>query len=71
MDASTKFVDFERWCPQCEHKDVDAVDEPCNTCLETGARFGTEIPEKFKPTDAGKKFMEEHHVTLKPKKKKH
>lgn len=47
-DPSLKFVDFERYCPQCKHEKVNVTEEPCTTCLETGARKGTEKPELFK-----------------------
>lgn len=27
-------VDFFTFCPKCKNKDLDAVSEPCNSCLE-------------------------------------
>lgn len=35
--------DGEKW----SGKDVDEEVNPCCDCLETGARYGTEVPEKW------------------------
>lgn len=52
-DNDTKFVRFEDFCPKCEYKDKSSTAEPCNTCLETGARPGTWVPTEFKEKDNG------------------
>ena len=51
-DSELKEVRFDIYCATCKYQnlDVDQVDvtkstEPCNTCLETGMREGTEKPE--------------------------
>lgn len=51
-NSELKMVRFDKWCKTCKHQaiNVDNVDiskstEPCNTCLEIGAREGTEKPE--------------------------
>lgn len=49
MDNSTKFVDFS-FCKSCKHFETDQADEPCNSCLEVGAREGTCKPLNYKPS---------------------
>ena len=52
-DSQAKFVRFDKWCKLCKHYEHKFPDEPfnseaqepCNTCLETGMRDGTEKPE--------------------------
>ena len=39
-----KFVNFRLYCPMCTHYNDKAEDEPCNECLECGAREQTEKP---------------------------
>lgn len=48
MEDNYKFVKFEDFCPRCKYKDKSSTAEPCNTCLETGARLGTHEPTEFK-----------------------
>ena len=53
MDASDKEVRFDKWCPLCKHyahkfpnEDFSfEAQDPCNSCLETGVRNGTEKPK--------------------------
>lgn len=53
MDPNLKEVNFHKYCPICKHYEHKFPDEdfsfeaqePCNTCLETGMREGTEKPE--------------------------
>lgn len=47
MEDNFKFVAFEKYCPKCKNQEKSSTHEPCNTCLETGARIGTEVPEEF------------------------
>lgn len=51
MEDSKKFTAYWDYCKQCVHKDKDDTDEPCNTCLEVPARFGTKKPYKFKASE--------------------
>lgn len=53
MDSELKEVRFDKWCSKCKHYahkfpnesfSFEAQD-PCNTCLETGMRKGTEKPK--------------------------
>lgn len=52
MEFNTKFVEFVKYCKNCKHMETSQVDEPCNTCLEVGAREGTEVPEKFEERES-------------------
>ena len=47
-EVNTQFVDFYKYCKRCIHGKKDEVEEPCNSCLEIGAREGTSEPEYFK-----------------------
>ena len=42
-----KIVKFDVYCPKCKHEKLDERLDPCNECLDYGAREGTEIPMKF------------------------
>ena len=54
-DSRFKEVRFDKYCSACKHyaqkyPNADPpvsweAQEPCNTCLETGMREGTEKPE--------------------------
>ncbi len=43
----TKFVDFQKYCNLCKNKDVKETEDPCNECLEYGARENTTKPIHF------------------------
>ena len=47
MDASNKEVRFDLYCHKCKNYGTKEVEEPCNSCLEIGMRFGTEKPVEF------------------------
>lgn len=47
-----KIVHFDEYCPKCVHIDKHGYEEPCNTCLECGARIETSRPVNFE--DNGK-----------------
>ena len=47
MDSEMKEVRFDLYCCECKHRSIFGGDEPCNSCLETGMREGTEEPENF------------------------
>lgn len=42
-----KFVAFEAYCTKCKHENLHGLEDPCNECLEVGAREGTVEPLKF------------------------
>lgn len=47
MDDHYKFVRFDEYCQKCKWYRRDEHLDPCNECLDYGAREGTEIPMKF------------------------
>ena len=51
MEDNTKFVAFEEYCKRCKYEDRSSTADPCNECLETGAREGTAEPIEFKEKD--------------------
>lgn len=46
-EENTKFVDFEKYCAACKHRELDEYKDPCNQCLEIGARVGTDKPDNY------------------------
>ena len=42
-----KFVDFLQYCGKCKYNKVEEFKDPCNECLDCGAREGTEQPLYF------------------------
>lgn len=54
MDESNKEVRFDIYCQKCTHYDTQDEDEPCNTCLSTGVRYGTEKPELYEEDKNGR-----------------
>ena len=53
MNNDLRFVDFTL-CNDCKDKDLSDAEEPCNSCLETGAREGTEVPLHYEKKKLGK-----------------
>ena len=49
-----KFVMFEDFCPDCKHKDAKDYEDPCNECLEYGAREGTYKPLHYEEKESKK-----------------
>lgn len=49
MNESTqyKIVKYDVYCPKCKYEKLDERLDPCNECLDYGAREGTDIPMKF------------------------
>lgn len=49
MDSHFKEVYFDNFCAKCKHKDLDEKFDPCNECLEYGAREDTHTPLHYEP----------------------
>lgn len=47
MENQYKLVDFKKYCKTCKHKDVKAIEDPCNECLGEGANLNSEKPVKY------------------------
>ena len=45
MEHQMKFVEFNIYCPKCKHRNLNEAQDPCNECLEIGARKDTHVPE--------------------------
>lgn len=48
MVGNAKFVDFEKYCKTCKYEKKKDTDNPCNECLDTCAREGTDKPERWR-----------------------
>lgn len=46
-EMNQKFVAFEAYCKKCKYEKIDGWKDPCNECLEIGAREGTVEPLRF------------------------
>lgn len=44
-NSEFKEVNFVEYCRTCKHSDKEDFKDPCNECLLTGMREGTEVPE--------------------------
>lgn len=50
MENEEKEVQFYKYCPKCKYRDVEAVEEPCNTCLSNPVNINSRKPVKFEET---------------------
>ena len=54
-DELYKEVYFHEYCKTCKYKDVDDLDEPCNTCLEEPINLYSHKPVKYTKVEENKK----------------
>lgn len=47
MEDNMKLVNFYLYCGKCKHRDVEDDDEPCDSCLNVGARPDSHRPIKW------------------------
>ena len=52
-DNELKEVYYDQYCPKCKHWEKDAMDEPCDHCLDNPFNEHSHKPVDFK--EAGKK----------------
>ena len=45
---STKIVDFQHWCPKCEHWEKGENEDPCFDCLNQGWNEDSTKPILYK-----------------------
>lgn len=45
---NTHFVEFDKWCQKCEHKDLKDDEDPCNECLAEPVNENSRRPVNFK-----------------------
>lgn len=43
-----KFVDFFKWCSECEYEMKTGLEDPCSECLATPVRKFSTKPVNFK-----------------------
>lgn len=39
-----KFVEFDKYCPTCKHKDLKCHEDPCDECLTNPVNTDTNQP---------------------------
>lgn len=42
-----EFVDFEKYCKTCKHRDLIESKDPCNECLDNPVNYNSEKPVKY------------------------
>ena len=45
MENQVKFVEFNIYCQRCKYRNLNEAQDPCNKCLDIGARENTHVPE--------------------------
>lgn len=48
MTYEYKEVNFAKYCPLCESKDIPDVKDPCNNCLDEPMNLHSEKPVEWK-----------------------
>ena len=46
--GDTRFVEFDKYCQKCEHKDTDESESPCAECLDEPVDVYSNKPVNFK-----------------------
>ena len=59
FDSEYREVDFNTYCPKCEHIKKKDIEEPCNDCLEHPTNLYTDKPTRFEEKKNGKQEKEE------------
>lgn len=55
MEIKNKIVRFDKYCPKCEHYDLDEGKDPCNECLYSPANQNSQKPINFKEKEVKEK----------------
>ena len=42
-----KFVEFQKYCGNCKHKDIEETKNPCNECLTSPVNEYSEKPINY------------------------
>ena len=48
MENQMKFVEFDKYCDKCAHKETNEWEEPCNECLSNIVNENSHKPVNFK-----------------------
>lgn len=51
MENDIQMVDFKKYCKTCKYEKTKEIKDPCNECLDVGAREGTCRPERWEAKD--------------------
>ena len=51
MENKTKFVDFNKYCRKCKHRDKHESEDPCWDCLDQGWNEDSHKPIRFEEKD--------------------
>ena len=51
MDDKRKFVDHNRYCALCKHKDLEENQDPCWDCLTEPVNWNSAKPVKYEPAE--------------------
>ena len=43
-----KIVDYDLYCPECQHWDAPSTDDPCDECLRECTNLNSHRPINFK-----------------------
>lgn len=47
QELEQHIVEYHKYCSRCEHKNTDAAEEPCSTCLDEYIRDNSRRPINF------------------------
>lgn len=63
MEIIDKIVEFDKWCPKCQFKQVNDIkgEEPCNECLANTTNVNSTKPIKFKEVLTTTKKSNKHN----------
>lgn len=54
MELNTKLVDYNKYCPLCEYKNLEDYRDPCNDCLNNPVNWNSRKPIRFKEKEDAK-----------------
>lgn len=52
-DSMLHEVNFQEWCPKCEHYKLEESKDPCHDCLNEPVNDDSRKPVMFKAADKG------------------
>lgn len=45
--GDTRFVEFQKYCSKCKHRNVGTLSEPCCECMSHSTNYHSERPVKY------------------------
>lgn len=58
MEIIDRFVDYNKYCKICKHRNLEEFRDPCNDCLDNPVMAGTKIPMHYEEDEKRKKEVE-------------